>query len=194
MDTRLSRCMARILRHDTKGQHDEAGYMYVRDLLSRCEIAEYTEEDVKRVVENDSKTRFHLTLDEHGTLKVKATQGHTIGLKDPLLKEIRSHRDVREVLHGTKSIFWEAIRTKGLSRMKRDHIHFCEAETDVISGFPPGCDVVISIDLQKALNDGIKFFQSENKVILSPGNVNGIIPTKYFNNVYKRDTGQRLPF
>ncbi|KAL3872212.1 hypothetical protein ACJMK2_040150 [Sinanodonta woodiana] len=194
MDTRLSRCMARILRHDTNGQHDTDGYMYVRDLLSRHEISSYTEEDVRRVVRNDSKTRFELTYDKHGELKVKATQGHTIGLQDTSLKEIMNHRDVRAVLHGTKSHCWEIIKTNGLSRMRRDHIHFCEAETNVTSGFPAGCDVVISIDLKKALEDGIPFFQSKNKVILSPGNQNGIIPTKYFKDVYRRQTGERLAF
>ena len=38
-------------------------------------------------------------------------------------------------------------------------------------------------------SDGIKFYMSANKVILSSGDINGIILPKYFKNVVDRKTG-----
>jgi hypothetical protein len=43
-----------------------------------------------------------------------------------------------------------------------------------------------------SLLDGLQFFISENNVILSPGNENGFIPTRYFRLVENRQ-GEQLP-
>ena len=45
------------------------------------------------------------------------------------------------------------------------------------------CDVFIEINLAKAIEAGIKFFISNNGVILSPGNEEGFIPTEFFSSV-----------
>ena len=44
----------------------------------------------------------------------------------------------------------------------------------VISGLRKSADVIIVLDLEKALNDGISFYLSQNGVILSSG-LNGFI-------------------
>ncbi len=46
---------------------------------------------------------------------------------------------------------------------------------EVISGMRTTCDLFIEIDVEKAVHDGIKFFESKNKVILSSG-LDGTIP------------------
>jgi len=47
------------------------------------------------------------------------------------------------------------------------------------------CEVVISVDIEKAINDGIPFFHSKNGVILSPGiGDTGVIPPKYFKEIF----------
>jgi RNA:NAD 2'-phosphotransferase (TPT1/KptA family) len=42
--------------------------------------------------------------------------------------------------------------------------------------------VLIHLDVAKALQDGIKLYQSENKVILTEGH-NGIIKPQFFSHV-----------
>lgn len=37
------------------------------------------------------------------------------------------------------------------------------------------CDTYIELDLRKAMDDGVKFFESRNNVVLSPG-IEGVIP------------------
>lgn len=67
--------------------------------------------------------------------------------------------------------------------MNRQHIHCAKGMPgEVISGMRESSKVVIEIDVAKAMKDGIKFFESENGVILSAG-IDGIIAPQYFKNV-----------
>ncbi|GCC16763.1 hypothetical protein chiPu_0021434, partial [Chiloscyllium punctatum] len=45
------------------------------------------------------------------------------------------------------------------------------------------CELAIFIQLRKAIRDGIPFYLSTNRVILTPGNENGVLPPKYFQRV-----------
>ena len=84
---------------------------------------------------------------------------------------------------------WELISKdpQGLSRMARNHIHFATGllgEEGVISGMRYSCNVLVYIDLEKALANGIKFFKSENGVVLTEGlNNEGYLPKEYFSKV-----------
>ena len=54
--------------------------------------------------------------------------------------------------------------------------------------------VYIYIDVHKAMSEGLVFFRSANNVILSPGNEEGTIETKYFKTVKNVKTNQLLEF
>lgn len=85
-------------------------------------------------------------------------------------------------IHGTDIKAWNIIKSQGLSKMGRSHIHFAIGEPGdgkVISGCRSNCNKYIYIDMIKAMNDGIKFYLSENGVILSDG-IDGVIHPKYF--------------
>jgi len=47
-------------------------------------------------------------------------------------------------------------------------------KSKVVSGMREDCNLHIEINLERCLKDGMKFFESKNKVILSPG-IDGII-------------------
>jgi 8-oxo-dGTP pyrophosphatase MutT (NUDIX family) len=87
-----------------------------------------------------------------------------------------------EVIHGTFKRLLPQIFATGLSRMSRNHIHFAAGST-AISGIRGNTNVFIYADLQAALSDGIEFYVSDNGVILTPGNVLGILEPKYFKKV-----------
>ena len=54
----------------------------------------------------------------------------------------------------------------------------------VISGMRASSEVVIEVNIARAMLDaGIKFYISKNRVVLSPGNEEGIIPSRYFRQV-----------
>ncbi|KAK7103661.1 tRNA 2'-phosphotransferase 1-like [Littorina saxatilis] len=79
--------------------------------------------------------------------------------------------------------------------MKRTHVHFAAGEpgeTGVISGMRGSCDLMIYLDLEKALADGLKFFRSANNVILTEGNQDGAVPPDFFMKVINRKTGKEI--
>lgn len=54
----------------------------------------------------------------------------------------------------------------------------------VISGMRNSCEVLIEINMPRALYEGkVPFYISQNKVILSPGLENGELPSRYFRQV-----------
>ena len=73
--------------------------------------------------------------------------------------------------------------------MSRTDIHFGinvpEAD-EVLSGMRKSCEVMIFIDIYNALNDGIEFTLSDNKVLLTPGNEDGYLLPKYFTSIVDR--------
>ncbi|XP_078326211.1 tRNA 2'-phosphotransferase 1-like isoform X4 [Crassostrea virginica] len=108
------------------------------------------------------------------------------------LKLVVHHTEVRCAIHGTHSRNWNSIKSEGISKMRREYIHFAQGETGVKSGFPPYCDMAIEIDVEKAMRDGIKFYISENDVVLTKGR-DGYIPNAYFKKAYKLGTRENLP-
>lgn len=81
--------------------------------------------------------------------------------------------------------------------MKRKHIHLAKGTLDdpnIISGIRKDVQIYIFIDLAKALADGIKFYESDNGVILTPGNAEGYLEPKYFEKVIQVNTGMDLRY
>lgn len=163
-----------------------AGYVNLQELLSKREFSSVTPEIIETLVANDEKTRFSL-LKEHGVVFIRANQGHTISqVKDEeLLTPILNPNDYQIVVHGTNKLSWKTIKYRGLYKMQRNHIHFARGlpgDNQVISGARVNCEVFIFIDLSLAISDGMKFYISENQVILSSG-FGGFISPKYFSKV-----------
>lgn len=76
--------------------------------------------------------------------------------------------------------------------MKRQHIHLAKGTPDdrtVISGMRHNAQVHVYIALKKALAEGLEFYESENGVILTPGNDKGFLEPKYFSKVVNVCTG-----
>lgn len=199
-DTQLSKLLSWLLRHGAIKEGfslSPEGYLRVNDILQHKAFrGKYNRGDIECVVIENSKQRFKLRVnprDNH--LEVKANQGHTIDnvcIDDliPILQPV-----YETVIHGTYLKCWPSIKQHGLSRMRRQHIHLAKGKpTDVtvVSGVRSNAQIYIFINLKKAVEDGLKFYESENGVILSPGNDRGYIEPKYFDRVIRADTGEAL--
>lgn len=183
-DTRISKQMSYLLRHggpESGLKMKPDGFVNVSDLLQKvkgCKI-----EDIQRIVETDSKNRYSLKKDD-GLWEIKANQGHSIaGVNELNLKPVLEANF--DIIHGTYLDKWNIIRTSGLSRMTRNHIHLAKG-TNATSGYRKSSQIFIYIDFHKAVQDGITFYESENGVILSSGN-NGILDPKYFKKVVSKN-------
>ena len=178
-NTHISKKISYILRHDLNNiKHTNEGYVQVKMLMKKvnCNL-----DKINEIVSTDKKNRYNLKTIGH-MLYIRANQGHTSGnLNDEIMLE-RIEKPIIRCYHGTYKNKIGIIQKNGLSRMSRKHIHIAESD-EAISGKRSSCNVKIYINMEKALNDGIKFYRSSNGVILTPGDENGIIDPKYFDEV-----------
>ena len=77
-----------------------------------------------------------------------------------------------KVVHGTYRNVMKTIIKQGLSRMKRNHVHFGTSDSvkGNLSGFRSNSELLVYLNLEEAINEGLKFWISENNVVLCPGN------------------------
>ncbi|TRY78159.1 hypothetical protein TCAL_15332, partial [Tigriopus californicus] len=198
-NTQLSKALSWLLRHNLLSQGltcSPEGFVDVDSVLRLPKFRQYTVSQVQDVVRLNDKQRFALRTDPHtGALQIRANQGHTIEHISPDLKAIKDATLFPVVIHGTYMKAWPLIQAAGgLSRMRRNHIHFAPGlpdGTSVISGMRKNCDVHIYVDLNRALQDGFEFFESANGVILCPGNdERGVLPSTYFKKVIQVKQGK----
>lgn len=192
----LGRLLTKILRHmaaELNLSMRNDGYVKVNDLLklnlkthANNPLSSHTVEDVREAVQKDNKQRFSL-VKEDGELLIRANQGHTIKAveSESLLKPVTSPEEVPVCVHGTYNRNLESILQSGLKRMKRLHVHFSSGlPTDggIISGMRRDVNVLIFLDVRKAMADGMKLYISDNRVILTEG-FEGVVPVKYFEKM-----------
>ncbi|CAB3223348.1 unnamed protein product [Arctia plantaginis] len=199
-DFHLSKSLSWLLRH---GACEEGFELSPEGYLEVCKILQhplfqsrYQLSDVVRVVRQDAKQRFNLRQSPStGNLEIKANQGHSIPtVSDDGLTPILTPK-YSTVVHGTYYKWWSSIERDGLNRMSRNHIHFAKGTLDdpkVISGLRESAEILIYINLPKALADGYKFFESENGVILTSGNHRGFLKPEYFLRAVCLKTGRIL--
>lgn len=160
---------------------------------------------------------------------IRATQGHSMKSVDAasFLERLSLDDEPKlpdTVVHGTFHSAWPAIlQSGGLRCMGRNHVHFATGPTlesvlasqrehsetgntkvddgQVISGMRRDAQVLIYIDLKKALAGGVPFWRSENGVILSEGlavssgqestdlNVQKVVSVDFFDVVVERKVG-----
>ncbi|KAI5369520.1 Putative phosphotransferase KptA/Tpt1, RNA 2'-phosphotransferase domain-containing protein [Septoria linicola] len=137
---------------------------------------------------------------------IRANQGHSLRVEsEALLQPITEENLPQNAIHGTThAAYVGIIASGGLKPMGRNHVHLASGlpagfqsivEDDdktsaeappVISGMRKSSTVLIFLDLRKAMDAGIKFWLSDNGVILSEGNEEGLLPLSLFKRVEDR--------
>eukprot|EP00127_Corallochytrium_limacisporum_P001070 Clim_evm8s37 gene=Clim_evmTU8s37 len=198
-EVQLSKTMSYILRHGAAKEGipiSEDGWVKVENLQGYLQLRLKRFVDfaaIREAVETNDKQRFSLKEDGTDEWYIRANQGHSARVTVAVdMEQVTDAGDVPVVVHGTYQRIWEAIKKTGLSRMRRQHIHMAVGlppgeGTDVVSGMRSNCNLVIYIDVAKAMDAGITFFRSANNVILSGGNAEGYIPPDFFLMVKKRN-------
>ncbi|OEL33598.1 tRNA 2'-phosphotransferase 1 [Dichanthelium oligosanthes] len=203
----LGRLLTRVLRHmaaELRLDMRTDGYVRVRDLLrlnlqtfAKVPLNSHTVDEIREAVRRDNKQRFSL-LEEDGELLIRANQGHTVTTvaSESLLKPILSADEVSVCVHGTYRKNLDSILQSGLKRMARLHVHFSSglpSDGEVISGIRQNVNILIHLDVKKALEDGLKLYISDNKVILTEG-FDGVVPVKYFEKIETWPGRALIPF
>lgn len=191
---KYSHGLSQTLRHTAfdegiaLSEMSDDGYVDVNILFKLKKFKGCDEKLVREIVAKDKKTRFSLK-ESDGHLYICANQGHSGKVAEHLDSEkylTLLTEPVVPCIHGTYSDFLDSIKTKGLMRMSRKHIH-CAAglPNEVKSGMRADCNVFIYVDMKAAMQDGIKFYKSKNDVILTEG-INGVLDPKYFSIKLKK--------
>jgi len=202
-NVRLSKSLSWMLRHGAlkEGiQIDHEGYVDVEMLIRHRNFVGVSLSEILSVVDGNDKKRFTIVKDDlNGKWKIKANQGHTLQVNDLELKQININEAENEfptIIHGTYPKSWKEIEASGgLSKMKRNHIHFSPGEPGddkVISGMRASASVWIYINMAAAIRDGFEFFLSPNNVVLTPGDPSGFLPIRYFKRVIRKTRGGNI--
>lgn len=186
-NTKTSKKISYLLRHGAIKEGlpiMEDGYVLIEDLLKHINDKKLTYSSLQNIVTTSDKKRFEIS--ENG-LYIRAAQGHSMSSvkSDKLMRRLTIEDGYNECFHGTNKKAAKNIVKTGLNKMTRNHIHFSigmPGDNNVISGMRTNSEVVIVLDLKRALDDGIVFYLSSNNVILSEG-LNGIIQPTYFKDV-----------
>jgi len=167
---RKSKTLSYLLRHNPEDLYMDAnGWVFVKDVLKKLDMSI---DDLKEVVKENDKKRFAFNDD---FTKIRASQGHTIAV-DVQLKEVQPPK---YLYHGTAPSFvHEILKSGGLSKMKRQHVHLsADEKTANIVGKRHSKHLdptIFKVDAEKMFKDGFKFYLSENSVWLTE-----YVPKKY---------------
>ncbi|TVY85559.1 tRNA 2'-phosphotransferase [Lachnellula suecica] len=209
----VSKALSKLLRHaagDAGVQLDSEGYAKLDQVMqwNRIKSLKVTFADIQTAVSDNAKKRFSMkpnpsikpppdpSSEDPSDWVIRANQGHSIAIDSaallvPITLEAGNVPEI--VVHGTYFAFYQAIvESGGLKKMTRNHIHMStglpEDKQGVISGMRKDAEVLIYVDIQKSLKDGdILWWISENGVVLTEGDENGVLSTKYFKKVVGRN-------
>lgn len=175
---------------------------------NRLKSLKVTFDDILTAVSDNSKQRFALKLNPRlspapeptsttpSDWLIRANQGHSIAIESsahltPITLEADNIPPV--VVHGTYYAFYPAIvASGGLKKMTRNHIHFStglpeDKAGNVISGMRNDAELLIYVDVRKSLEEGkTEWWVSENGVVLSAGDGEGVVGTRFWKRVEGR--------
>jgi 2'-phosphotransferase len=201
----IGRALVQLLRHRLHENGLTAllrpdGYVPLEAVLRLQKFREVTVEAVQEVVRTNDKQRLALLEGPGDELFIRANQGHTItGISDEALLEPLDSTAAAALgngkghaVHGTYLSAWGAILASGgLKTMARRHIHLAAGlpgDSGVISGMRRSSEVFIWVDVVAAVRAGVPFYRSQNGVILTPGDAEGLLPMSLFASVVERAT------
>ena len=171
---RKSKFLSLVLRHRPHIigiSLDKEEWASIDELLSGCltKDIQISREELAEIVETNDKKRFTICTK---TDRIRANQGHSIQVE--LNLELATPPPI--LYHGTSLRFKDSIMEKGLLKMNRHHVHLSQdIETAKKVGMRHGKVIILTIDTVKMLEDGHKFYRSENNVWLVDE-----VPTTYF--------------
>ena len=161
----ISKFLSLVLRHQPELiglPLDEAGWAEIDALIRLAQPHQRLTRDlIDRAVAQNNKQRF--AISEDGT-RIRARQGHSIDVDLQLQPKPPPER----LYHGTATRFVDAIRSAGLHKRSRRHVHLsANADTATHVGSRHGKPVVLIVRAGEMAAAGHAFFLSENGVWLT---------------------------
>lgn len=156
-----SKHLSLVLRHQPESVGltlDEHGWVGVSDLLKAIPM---TLAELEQVVAENNKKRFEFNQDK---TQIRASQGHSVsvdlGYEEKVPPEV--------LYHGTSRNFLLSIKTVGLSKMQRHHVHMsADQDTALTVARRRTGPLVLTVMAGEMHRQGHKFYLSTNGVWLT---------------------------
>jgi putative RNA 2'-phosphotransferase len=171
--TRISRFLSLVLRHKPEEiglELDPQGWADVTELIEKAALGGklFSSAELEEIVVMNDKQRFAYNGDR---TKIRASQGHSVEVE----LQLRSTTPPEELYHGTVERFLPAIKSQGLRKMNRHHVHMSkDMSTAQKVGERRGDAIILTIRSGDMSKDGFVFYLSENGVWLTDN-----VPVKY---------------
>lgn len=162
----LSKFLSLILRHEPEAiglRLDAEGWADVDELIAKAAAhgKRYDRELLHELVRDNDKQRFKLSDDGD---RIRANQGHSIDI-DLALVPIEPPA---LLYHGTATRYAAAIRTEGLRKQSRQHVHLsADRDTALKVGSRHGRPVVLQVRAGEMHARGAAFLRADNGVWLT---------------------------
>lgn len=174
-----SKYLSLLLRHKpqlAKLEIKEDGWISVKELIKNTD---FTLCQLKNIVSSDSKQRY--SFNQTNT-HIRANQGHSVSIKMNYDEFI----PLKELYHGTSIKVKDQIISDGIKKMNRQYVHLSQdIDTALKVGKRHGRPFIFKVDALKMLEDGIKFYISDNKVVLVD-----FVDKKYLEPVFLKDSNK----
>lgn len=172
-DKSVSKYLSLILRHKPEQGNIELsseGWAKIDDIIKGYKRkGEITVDNILAAVEHNPKKRFELNESQ---TEIRAVQGHSV--KHVKIKMDKFVPD-GPVFHGTIQKSIKPILKEGLKPQTRIHTHLSkDVETATSVGRRRGHPIILEIDAEQMVKDGLELFIAKNGVILAD-----YVPAKY---------------
>lgn len=174
----LSKEVSYALRHapwEYELELDENGWVKIEQLLTSLkennQWSSVTEEDLNNMIAVSEKKRHEILFG-----KIRALYGHS--LPQRIVKEEKEPPKI--LYHGTARRFLASIKVDGLLPRGRQYVHL-SIDVDTASQVGKRRDnepTIFEINARQAWDEGIKFYQGNDKVWLAD-----FVPSKYINEI-----------
>jgi len=202
---KLTSTLNYILRHneETSEIRNEFGYLPIDWIMQQGNMKPFTEEQVMELIGNEKglyryETRINpITQQQEVRSLFGQNNENTLMTEHSRIWDITTALyESPTVVYGTTFEEWEIIKDVGISRTSLGHIHFA-AYQDVLLRFRYVfysdyniVDVVIHINIEKAMKDGWEFFTSFNGLILCRCDAESRLSPKYFEKAISLDAAE----
>ncbi len=169
----ISKLLSLVLRHQPEHiglSLNENGWANVAELMERINTTGNAINFVllQTVLDTNDKKRF--TFNEDKTM-IRASQGHSIEVE----LDLKAVTPPQYLYHGTVAKYLDAIRSEGLKKMSRQHVHLSsDKETAIKVGSRRGTPVILTINAGAMHAAGLIFYLSANNVWLTD-----VVPVQY---------------
>ena len=166
--------------------------------------------DIRTAVTDNAKQRFSMkpnpslpeppspSSENPADWMIRANQGHSIAIDSAALLipiTLEAGNVPETCVHGTYFAFYgEILKSGGLKKMGRNHVHFgtgIPEDGGVVSGMRGDAEVLIFVDVKRCLEEEpeMKWWVSENGVVLTEGDGEGVVGTRFWKRVEGRREG-----